>query len=151
MIYWQSPIFSYFASSKFAFSFLHWGRDSGNDFGRFSVSFFEGRILYILKFSSLIYFFIFFQILTNATINTGYTYKVISYGARAGIWTGIPRVQSNRSTIWAIINWHSEAKVTFNVLSIRRLCLVRVEIWMADIKINIFNLFFFYFLFFFFF
>ena len=26
---------------------IHYSRDSGNDFGRFSVSFFEGRISYI--------------------------------------------------------------------------------------------------------
>ena len=41
----------------------------------------------------------------DATINTDCTYKVISYGARAGIWTRVRRVQSNRSTIWAIILW----------------------------------------------
>ena len=41
----------------------------------------------------------------DATNNTGCTYKVISYGAGAGIWTRVRRVQSNRSTIWAIILW----------------------------------------------
>ena len=39
----------------------------------------------------------------DATINTGCTYKVISYGV--GIWTRVRWLQSNRSTIWAIIHW----------------------------------------------
>ena len=35
------------------------------------------------------------------------TYKVISYRAGAGIWTGVRRVQSNHTTIWAIIHWRT--------------------------------------------
>ena len=62
----------------------------------------------------------------DATINTGCTYKVISYGAGAGIWTRVCRVQSNHSTIWAIIHWQDYtftllAKPTFVVRSTQRL------------------------------
>ena len=41
----------------------------------------------------------------DATINTGCTFKVISYGARAGIWTRVRQVQGNCSAIWAFIHW----------------------------------------------
>ena len=47
----------------------------------------------------------------------GCTYKVISYGAGAGIWTRVRRVQSNRSTIWAIIHWPWQLPYIFIVPS----------------------------------
>ncbi len=46
-------------------------------------------------------------IATTSTSNTVLAYNVISYGAGAGIWTRVRRVQSNRSTIWAINRWFS--------------------------------------------
>ena len=44
--------------------------------------------------------------------NVGCTYKVISYGARAGIQTRVRRVRSDRSAIGAIIVWHKSRKYT---------------------------------------
>ena len=49
-------------------------------------------------------------IATTSTWNMVLAYKLISYGAGEGTWTRVRRVQSNRSTIWAINRW-SERQV----------------------------------------
>jgi hypothetical protein len=49
--------------------------------------------------------FLWVFIATTSTSNTVLAYNVISYGARAEIWTRVRRVQSNPSTIWAINRW----------------------------------------------
>ena len=54
----------------------------------------------------------------------------ISYGAGAGIWTWVRRIQSNHCAIWAIIHWQTHTKAgPNNFLTVFRLfCLIDVHI-----------------------
>ena len=46
---------------------------------------------------------------------------MISYGAGAGIWTRVRRVQSNRFTIWAIIHWQKKKLKNYIALE-KKIC-----------------------------